>query len=161
MLFNFSLLNNCALIYTQWFIDDYLSKIGCYEKRVRTANNLWTNVLSVCISTFLAMLTPKSFALWRIFQRSISERDVSHPVKLSSKRHRLKPFEVSPHDCNQSFAANLRIVIAYERLFSHPMKLNSEKQKRRPLRQTSTRLVPSPLRCLSPVIRFKTLFLIS
>ena len=82
-------------------------------------------------------------------------------MKLSSKRHRLKPFEVSSHDCKQSLTANLRTVIAYNRLFSHPMKLNSEKQKRRPLRQTSTRLVPSPLRCLSPVIRFKTLFLVS
>ena len=41
-------------------------------------------------------------------------------LELSSQRHRLKPFEVSPHDCKQSFAANLRTVIAYERLFSHP-----------------------------------------
>ena len=41
-------------------------------------------------------------------------------LELSSKRHRLKPFEVSPHDCKQSLAANLRTVIAYERLFSHP-----------------------------------------
>ena len=45
----------------------------------------------------------------------------THIPKLSSKRHRLKPFEVSPHDCKQSFASNLRTVIAYERLFSHPI----------------------------------------
>lgn len=37
---------------------------------------------------------------------------------------------------------------------THILELNSEKQKRRPLQQTSARLVPSPLRCLSPVIRF-------
>ena len=34
-------------------------------------------------------------------QRSISERDCSHPVKLSSEKQRLKPFEVSPHDLYQ------------------------------------------------------------
>ena len=34
-------------------------------------------------------------------QRSISERDCSHPVKLSSEKQRLKPFEVSPHDLCQ------------------------------------------------------------
>ena len=45
---------------------------------------------------------------------------IARILKLSSKRHRLKPFEVSPHDCEQSFAANLRTVIAYDRLFSHP-----------------------------------------
>ena len=49
-------------------------------------------------------------------------------MKLSSKRHRLKPFEVSPHDCKQSLTADLRTVIAYNRLFSHPMKLNSGSQ---------------------------------
>ena len=46
---------------------------------------------------------------------------IAHFLKLSSKRHRLKPFEVSPHDCKQSFTSNLRTVIAYKRLFSHPV----------------------------------------
>ena len=45
----------------------------------------------------------------------------THIPKLSSKRHRLKPFEVSPHDCKQSLAANLRTVIASERFSSHPV----------------------------------------
>ena len=52
VLFNFALNDNSALIYTQGFIDDYLSKKGCYATGVRTANNLWTNVLYVCISIF-------------------------------------------------------------------------------------------------------------
>ena len=54
-------------------------------------------------------------------QRSISERDCSHPVKLSSEKQRIKPFEVSPHDCKQSLAANLRTVIASKRFSSHPV----------------------------------------
>lgn len=40
VLFNFALNDNSALIYTQGFIDDYLSKKGCYATGVRTANNL-------------------------------------------------------------------------------------------------------------------------
>ena len=91
VLFNFAIWNNCALIYTQWFIDDYLSKKGCYATGVRTTNNLWTNVLYVCISIFFATPTSKSFTLWRIL-----------------------------HYCKQPFAVNLRTVIAYKRLFSHP-----------------------------------------
>ena len=62
-----------------------------------------------------------------VFYFCLSAPDVSDMsvrpriLKLSSKRHRLKPFEVSPHDCKQSFASNLRTVIAYKRLFSHPV----------------------------------------
>ena len=45
-----------------------------FEFRVKTANNLYCIVLSTYIPIQFAMSTPKSFALWRILQRSISER---------------------------------------------------------------------------------------
>ena len=51
-------------------------------------------------------LSFKFFSLWRIFQRSISERDVSHPMKLSSKKQRLKPFEFSPHGLSDRLRLN-------------------------------------------------------
>lgn len=59
----------------------------------------------------------------------------SHPVKLSSEKQRLKPFEVSPHDCKQSLAANLRTVIASKRFSSHPV--ISSDSKTRPIVQRS------------------------
>ena len=65
----------------------------------------------MCELTYMLILSTKKVA------KSV----IAHFLKLSSKRHRLKPFEVSPHDCEQSFAANLRTVIAYDRLFSHPV----------------------------------------
>ena len=73
------------------------SLINCANERLRSRIfSHCENILSFCLSA-------------------------SHPLESSSKRHRLKPFEVSPHDCEQSFAANLRTVIAYDRLFSHPV----------------------------------------
>ena len=59
------------------------SLINCANERLRSRIfSHCENILSFCLSA-------------------------SHPLESSSKRHRLKPFEVSPHDCRQSFAANL------------------------------------------------------
>ena len=57
-------------------------------------------------------------------------------------------------------AAMLCLVFALTRLnvpflnaMARILKLNSGSQGRRPFQQTSARLVPSPLRCLFPMIR--------
>ena len=78
----------------------------------------------------------------------------SHILELSSKRHRLKPFEVSPHDCEQSFAANLRTVIAYDRLFSHPA-FSWARNRRNGVRfPKHPRNVSRSFRCSGPTFHF-------
>ena len=71
------------------------------------------------------MPTPKSFALWRIL-----------------------------HDCEQSFAANLRTVIAYDRLFSHPV-FSWARNRRNGVRfPKHPRNVSRSFRCSGPTFHF-------
>ena len=79
-----------------------------FEFRVKTANNLYCIVLSTYIPIQFAMSTPKSFALWRILQRSISERSsqwftfLSHILCSWTRAHRADVhFNKHPHDLYQ------------------------------------------------------------
>ena len=54
-----------------------IAEMACVSRNVRTTRS---ESLLFCF---------KSFALWRIFQRSISERDCSHPVISSDSKTRL------------------------------------------------------------------------
>ena len=83
------------------------------------------------ISTNIRTTCSKSLAVFVSNDSSLSVRP-RILAKLSSKRHRLKPFEFSPHGLTDRLRLNCEPSSPMN-AFSHILELNSEKQKRRPL----------------------------
>ena len=140
----FCLFKNFALWLRRSGLLTFFSSLVIQESLINCANErLRSRILSHCENIL-------SFCL-----------SASHPLESSSKRHRLKPFEVSPHDCEQSFAANLRTVIAYDRLFSHPI-FSWARNRRNGVRfPKHPQNVSRSFRCSGPTFHFWTRLLTS
>ena len=100
----------------------------------------------------------RTLALISVKGRKLTTRP--HILKLSSQSQKWRAFPETSAE-RFTFLPVFRSNVPFLNAIARILKLNSEKQKRRPLRQTYARLVPSPLRCLSPVIRFLPLFFVS
>ena len=83
-----------AEIYSQWLVELTLTSCGVELDLTEMACVSWNIRRTLHVPSGVPV------------QRSISERSPSYPVELSSKRHRLKPFEFSPHGLTDRLRLN-------------------------------------------------------